>query len=331
MTTLVQPSTAHSSTSCSRNQRSLYVSKATLQGRRPHQEDRIFTADLLLDLHEKGRVSSMDKCNRLLLFAVCDGHKGDKAAQFFCDNVVNAFWEATVEIEGKEGAIPLEDVEKLQNSLKTILNLTIELLDKSYLKRAKVTKEKDGSCVTALLVLNNHMFFCNLGDCRSLRINKGRITQITRDHQPGLNSAEDKRVLDAGAKIDGSRTTKRVVARGMRMAITRALGDRLLKPSIIISKPDIFYFEISSDLSFVILCSDGVTSRVSNKKILEIISKKTSTANEISMPKKKNALKSTDAPKAFDRVQNLAKELCDFAYTKAFSLDNISALVVKVV
>ena len=50
----------------------------------------------------------MDKCNRLLLFAVCDGHKGDKAAQFFCDNVVNAFWEATVEIEGKEGAIPLE-------------------------------------------------------------------------------------------------------------------------------------------------------------------------------------------------------------------------------
>ena len=45
----------------------------------------------------------MVKCNRLLLFAVCDGHKGDKAAQFFCDNVVNAFWEATVEIEGKEG------------------------------------------------------------------------------------------------------------------------------------------------------------------------------------------------------------------------------------
>ena len=74
---------------------------------------------------------------------------------------MNAFWEATVEIEGKEGAIPLEDVEKLQNSLKTILNLTLELLDKSYLKRAKVTKEKDGSCVTALLVLNNHMFFCN--------------------------------------------------------------------------------------------------------------------------------------------------------------------------
>ena len=73
MTTLVQLSTAHSSTSCSRNQRSLYVSKATLQGRRPHQEDRILTADLLLDLHEKGRVSSMDKCNRLLLFAVCDG------------------------------------------------------------------------------------------------------------------------------------------------------------------------------------------------------------------------------------------------------------------
>ena len=214
--------------------------------------------------------------------------------------------------------------------MKTILNLTIELLDKSYLKRATVTKEKDGSCVTALLVLNNHMFFCNLGDCRSLRINKGRITQITRDHQPGLNSAEDKRVLDAGAKIDGSQTTKRVVARGMRMAITRALGDRLLKPSIIISKPDIST-EISSDLSFVILCSDGVTSRVSNKKILEIISKKTSTAKQISMPKKKNALKSTDAPKAFDRVQNLAKELCDFAYTKAFSLDNISALVVKVV
>ena len=179
--------------------------------------------------------------------------------------------------------------------------------------------------------LNNHMFFCNLGDCRSLRINKGRITQITKDHQPGRISAEDKRVLDAGAKIDGSQTTKRVVARGMRMAITRALGDRILKPSIIISKPDIFYFEISSDLSFVILCSDGVTSRVSNKKILEIISKKGSTAQQISISKQKNTLKSNNAPEAFDRAQNLAKELCDFAYAKAFSLDNISTLVVKVV
>lgn len=331
MATIVAPPTGNNTTSCSVDARSLYISKATLQGRRPHQEDRVFVADLLLDLNEKGRVSSMAGCNRLLLFAVCDGHKGDKAAQFFCDNVVDVFWEATLSIEAKEGAIQLGDVENLKKTLKAILKLTVESLDGSYLERAKVTKEKDGSCVTALLVLNNHMFFCNVGDCRSLRINKGRITQITRDHQPGLNAMEDKRVLDAGAKIDGSQTTKRVVARGMRMAITRALGDRLLKPSIIISKPDIFYLQISNDLSFVILCSDGVTSRVSNKKILEIISKRGSTAKQSYVPKKKNFLKPTDAPKDSNGVRNFAKELCDFAYAKAFSLDNISAIIVKVV
>eukprot|EP00943_MAST-04B_sp_MAST-4B-sp1_P008369 g8369.t1 len=307
--------------------RAIYLSKATLQGRRPHQEDRIFCCNLIKDSYSEFKVSCLNKCSRLSLFAVCDGHAGAKAAQYCCDNLISTFWQAASTICALPGIIDLNNLDLLKPKLKSILELMVDLLDKSYLLRAKRTKEKDGSCITAVLMLNNHAFFVNVGDCRSMRVNNGTITQITRDHQPGLYKQEDKRVLDAGGKISDSRHNKRVLAKGMKMAITRAIGDRLLKPSIIISKPDIFYVGVSQDLKFFILCSDGVTGRLTPRDIHDVLRKNNATNNIKCVNKEQHNVNSNKNSKV---CINYAKEIVDFSYKKG-SLDNITALVLEFV
>ena len=293
------------------NIKPVYVCKASIQGRRPHQEDRIFCCNIINEFKKQFDCSCLNKCSRLSLFLVCDGHAGARAAQFCCDNIIKKFWEATASIGVNSGTIDILNIESLKLNLKSILELTVTMLDKDYLCRAKGTKEKDGSCITAALLLNNHFFFLNVGDCRAMRVNKGSINQITRDHQPGLNKKEDKRVLDAGGKISDSRNDKRVLAKGMRMAITRAIGDRLLKPLIIICNPDLFYVQVTPDLQYIILCSDGITSRMTNKHVLETL--------------KKSKMKTKGMQT--NRI-NYAKDLVDFSYSKG-SMDNISALVLE--
>jgi len=282
------------------------VSTHSIQGRRPHQEDRFFCINL--KAHPCfGSSIFQQSCRRLNLFVVCDGHAGSKCSTFIVDNIVSTFWEIVLEL-GKSIAVP---VVEMANLMKEILSRLPVQLDDAYLHRARTTKERDGSCFLASVLLDDRLYTTNVGDCRLVLVNKaGKSRQVTHDHRPGLSKEEDCRILASGALIEGSKgVEKRVCAKGLRMAISRALGDRLLKPNIISSVPDVFQSDLT-DVRFVCLMSDGVTCRVSNTKFGTIL---------------------RGADPGFLRLNhgekvNFAKSLVDHAFAKG-SMDNITACV----
>ena len=69
--------------------------------------------------------------------------------------------------------------------------------------------------------------------------------------------------------------------------------------------------QVTPDLQYIILCSDGITSRMTNKHVLE------------TLKKSKMKMKGMQT----NRI-NYAKDLVDFSYSKG-SMDNISALVLE--
>jgi|EP00945_MAST-04E_sp_MAST-4E-sp1_P008466 serine/threonine protein phosphatase PrpC len=284
------------------------VSEHSIQGRRPHQEDRVFSSYLSKTRGEAFASTAFGKrgYSRCSIFVVCDGHAGDKCAKFIVSHIEDYVWQALQ--LAKFPTTDEQESETLKVAMKSILMGIPKRLDEEYLAVARKSREKDGSCLLVCLMLDDNLFFINVGDCRAVRINGGNsVSQITRDHRPGLNKEEDQRIKDAGGGISDGRGEKRVLARGMRMAISRAIGDRLLKGvnnkhDIISNEPDLFYVKITGDLKYVCLVSDGVTSRCSNKKILEVLRKRAGS--------------------------NPAKALVEWAYNNG-SMDNISALVLQ--
>ena len=282
------------------------VSTHSIQGRRPHQEDRFVCVNLKTHANLSSSIFQQS-CRRLNLFVVCDGHAGGKCSTFIVDNIVSTFWEIVLEL-GKSVAVPIVEMTIL---MKEILSRLPVQLDDAYLRRACSTKERDGSCLLASILLDDRLYTTNVGDCRLVLVNKaGKSRQVTHDHRPGLSKEEDSRILASGALIELCRgAEQRVCAKGLRMAISRALGDRLLKPNIISSVPDVFQSDLA-DVRFVCLISDGVTCRVSNTKFGAIL---------------------RNADPGFLRLNrgekvNFAKSLVDHAFAKG-SMDNITACV----
>lgn len=291
------------------------VSKHSLQGRRPYQEDRIlasFLSDSNKDLFQSTTFGK-NGFTRCSLFVVCDGHSGDKCAKFIVNNVEEYVWQALNLADLSDCSDKRSD--SFITTMKNCLTSIAQRLDMEYLEIARKTREKDGSCLLICLVLDNQLYFINVGDCRATRINGGnKATQITRDHRPGLSREEDCRIKSAGGGISEGRGEKRVIAKGMKIAVSRAIGDRLLKGNgttnkrdIISSDPDLFSVKITDDLKYVCLMSDGVTSRCSNKKMAEVIRR---------------------AKMADSANPNPAKALVDWAYNNG-SMDNISAIVLQ--
>ena len=108
------------------------VSKGTIQGRRPYQEDRLLTVTDLFKLATDGQTKAIESLlqqrpKRLSLFAVVDGHAGARAAQFAIDRVCAQFWIAIEQMH-------LEDPQKpIGNVIGKALDSVIKEIDRLFL------------------------------------------------------------------------------------------------------------------------------------------------------------------------------------------------------
>merc|ERR1719199_971039 len=101
------------------------------------------------------------------------------------------------------------------------------------------------------------IYTAHLGDSRAVLARGGTAQRLTSstDHK-ATDPLEGKRVIEAGGQIVNDRVN------GM-LAMTRALGDHLLKmpilPNDVVSNvPDITSTDLSGQDSFVILACDGL-------------------------------------------------------------------------
>lgn len=124
----------------------------------------------------------------------------------------------------------------------------------------------------------------------------GKVTALTSDHKPNRPD-EKKRVQDLGGSVVFWGVWR---VEGI-LAVSRAIGDRMLKP-FVIAEPEVKEHKRTSSDWFLIVASDGVWDTITNEDAAAI------------------AMKHSD-------VQDAAKRIMEEAYARG-SLDNICAMVI---
>jgi len=113
-----------------------------------------------------------------------------------------------------------------------------------------------GTTMTVCCVDNINAYFAHVGDSRLYKISEKKITQITEDHS-----------LVSEMMKTGRLTAEQAKSHPNRNVITRALGT---DPELVVDSG----FTPLDENEFVLICSDGLTTMVSDELIKSIVTKK---------------------------------------------------------
>ncbi len=176
------------------------------------------------------------------LYIVADGMGGHKAGDFASRFSVTVF----------EKEIREQKARTIIGSMEGALRQANELLLREA--DAEPNYKGMGTTFVAATITDNRLFVVNIGDSRLYIIEEtGHIKQITRDH-----SLVEEKILR------GELERKDAKYHPQKNVITRALG---AEQQMI---PDFFEVELDG-VSYVLLCSDGLTNMVEDNVIKEIV------------------------------------------------------------
>ncbi len=174
------------------------------------------------------------------LFVVADGmgghQAGDYASKYTVETVIS-------ELEKSNS----EDVEKALVS-------AIKVANREIIKKANQDPELKGmgTTVVAATIVNQMMYFANVGDSRLYLINQG-ITQLTKDH-----SLVEEMVRLGGIKPEEAKYHPD------KNIITRAIGAK--------GNVDVDFYEHRLKKGDIILmCTDGLSNMVEDDELFHII------------------------------------------------------------
>jgi len=247
---------------------------ASNQGLRPAMED----AHICTKLETSATACvKRDNNNDVLFFAILDGHGGDESSNWLSVNLVPILTNH------------LNTERSVENSLNKAFQEANELL--------LLQNFKSGSTCVSILIeeATGVAWMANVGDSRCVLSNGW----ATEDHRPSrLDEAE--RVRLAGGCIVNNRVL------GL-LSVTRAFGDKLLKPSVICT-PEIRKIQLNpNDHQFCILACDGLWDVMSNDLAITLCSDGFTIANS----------------------EAIGWSLVAAAIQHCKSLDNVSVIVLK--
>lgn len=189
------------------------------------------------------------------LFAVADGMGGHKAGEVASSIAIEGIRKYFVESVEKEGFQP-----------PSFIIESVSLTNEKIREESSKNQECCGMGTTiAMAVIDkkqNIIYIGNVGDSRAYLIRNDEIKQITTDHTYVNELLKDGRITADEAKTHPKRNV-----------ITRALGSEEIVHA------DIFELELY-DNDILLLCTDGLTTHVSDKEMLEII-KEYNTADSV--------------------------------------------------
>ena len=145
--------------------------------------------------------------------------------------------------------------------LKLIGN-AVEYANMVVYEKSKEVQELEGMGTTleVCLIYNNKAYIGHVGDCRIYRIRKDVIRKLTKDHSYVQQLVEDKKITREEAKIHPKKNM-----------LTRALG---CTPYV---EPDLRARNFEKGDIFI-MCSDGLTNMVEEKRIYELVKQDINTA-----------------------------------------------------
>lgn len=171
---------------------------------------------------------------------VYDGHGGRKAAQVAAEMVTPHFLHAWST--------------ELEKPLKKQIP-TDELLRNAYLAVDRHIVESgldSGTTAAGFYLIGDHFFAVNCGDTRIVIGVCDSVSTLTLDHKPDLPE-ELQRIEDNGGYVISFGVAR---VQGM-LAVSRAIGDRFLKPYVI-AEPRIAEGYLGKENDFLVIACDGV-------------------------------------------------------------------------
>eukprot|EP01100_Stratorugosa_tubuloviscum_P012760 TRINITY_DN615_c0_g4_i2.p1 TRINITY_DN615_c0_g4~~TRINITY_DN615_c0_g4_i2.p1 ORF type:complete len:383 (-),score=207.93 TRINITY_DN615_c0_g4_i2:4-1119(-) len=233
---------------------------ASLQGRRPSNEDRHVIVD------------SVEKFPNFSFFGVFDGHAGDEASSF-CEKFLEKYIFK----------------ENFQKDPTTSIEEGFLEADKEYLNNVKCLNYPGLNAGTTVVVaildkINAKLYVGNAGDSRCVLEENEKADQISKDHKP-QNKTEVERIEKAGHivlfnRIDGI------------IAVSRAIGDQSFKAETgdprrfaLTAFPDIYIRNLTKANQFMIIACDGLWDVLQDQQVIDFVKeelfKKTLTLNQI--------------------------------------------------
>ena len=168
---------------------------------------------------------------KVSLFGIFDGHGGSDVVKFVKDRLPQLIKNYLKDICPVETAFK-NAFEKVDKELK--------FFDSEYI----------GTTATIVLFKDNKIYCANVGDSKAYILYDKNFKQISTDHKCDVED-ERTRVLSMGGKINKNRIMGQLI-------LTRTLGDLYVKQYGVINTPDISVNEISNNMKYIILASDGV-------------------------------------------------------------------------
>lgn len=172
------------------------------------------------------------------LFAVADGMGGHEAGEIASEITVNTLAELAPSHLDAEG-----------------LTAAVEAANYNVMKapRQGVGRDGMGTTLTAAMLEGERLLIAQVGDSRAYLLHKGHLQQITRDHSLMADLIEAGQITPEEARVHPNRSV-----------ITRAIG------SDIHMRPDIYELNVDAG-DRILLCSDGLSSMISNNAIESIM------------------------------------------------------------
>ena len=234
---------------------------------RDYNEDRV---SIILNIN-KPQDRAHENWPRCSFFGVYDGHGGSACADFLRDNLH--------QFVTRNPNFPANPKEALMQGFAQAEAAFFE-----YAK-SQSPRDKSGSCAVVVLIVADICYVANVGDSRAIMSgeNGGKVYPLTKDHKPN-DPGERSRIERNGGRIYQSTAQITPEQKIMgpfrilpgRLSVSRSLGDFEAKvleyggnPDVLIAIPEIRAFKIHADYDFILLASDGIFDKLSNREVVQ--------------------------------------------------------------
>ena len=216
---------------------------------REHNEDNFLVADIsrktrgLLEANRTGVIGPHGA-----LFAVCDGMGGAAAGEIASQLAVDILYERMVDHLDEGHSMQRDDLAR--RLVRAIEAAGLRIFQEAKLDR---TRRGMGTTVTAAALVDDHLFFAQVGDSRGYVLRQGQLVQLTRD-QSLVNQ-----LIEAGQLTEEEAETFE-----HNNIILQALG------TADTVQVDLTYCELRRG-DILLLCSDGLSGMVRFDDIREAL------------------------------------------------------------
>ncbi|KAM7250063.1 hypothetical protein ACFE04_021946 [Oxalis oulophora] len=217
--------------------------------------------------------SSNNNNNNNGFYGVYDGHGGNKAAQFVAHNLHNNVFQTInnckdheEKIQAVKAAYLKTDHDFLEQfgSLIHLVRKGCNSLPKQMLRPLEGLVS--GTCCVTALIDGQELVISHVGDCRAVLCKGGVAEALTKDHRAERED-ERKRIENEGGYVEIHRGAWRV--HGI-LTVSRSIGDAHLKKWVL-GEPDTMIIQLTRQMDFLILASDGLWEQVSNQDAVDSV------------------------------------------------------------